>query len=396
MDGAPIEGGAISIDGDHIAAVGPLEEIAGFDGSPVLDLGDHVVLPGLINTHCHLDYTLLRHSIAPPASFAAWVQRINGIKRSLDADDYLKSIARGFAELKRWGTTTVCNIEAFPELMPRMAPPPIRTWWFYEMIDIRHRITDEDVVAGALMFFEHRGGASGGFGLSPHAPYTASRQLYGLANQCASLMTLPLTTHVAESREELAMFRDASGALHDFMASLQRPMNDCGQTTPFQHLWRSRAIDSRWILAHMNELTEDDFDLLASLDKADRPHVVHCPGSHRYFGHTPFPYRRMHELGMNICVGTDSLASTDTLSLLVELRRVAARESWLSAEELLRTVTVNAARALDRSRHLGRIAAGALADLIALPFTDTVADVYEAILRFDRPIPWMMIDGKVL
>ena len=119
----------------------------------MLDLGEQVLLPGLINAHCHLDYTMMRGAIARPKRFAAWVQRINALKRSLDNEDYLEGIHHGFAELKKWGTTAVCNIEAFPELMSHLDPSPIRTWWFYEMIDIRHRLTTDDVVAGALRFF---------------------------------------------------------------------------------------------------------------------------------------------------------------------------------------------------------------------------------------------------
>jgi hypothetical protein len=135
-------------------------------GEPVVDLRDHIVLPGLINAHCHLDYSMMRGAISPPKSFTAWVQRINALKRSLDADDYLAAIQRGIAELRRWGTTSVANIEAFPELMPRIPPAPLRIWWFYEMIDVRHRITTEDVVAGALSFFNQQapGGETGGGG----------------------------------------------------------------------------------------------------------------------------------------------------------------------------------------------------------------------------------------
>ena len=396
MDSAPIANGALSIRENQILAVGSLEVVTALDPGPVQDLGDQVLLPGLINAHCHLDYTMMRNAIPPPKNFTAWVQRINAIKRSLDSEDYLRAIEQGFAQLTKWGTTSVCNIEAFPELMPRMPVEPIRTWWFYEMIDVRHRITTDDVVAGALLFFEHRASCLGGFGLSPHAPYTASQSLYKLANDCAAAMTMPLTTHLAESCDEFAMFRRGAGPLHDLLKSLLRPMEDCGAMTPFELLWKSGSINARWILAHMNELTEEDFALLASLPPGGAPHIVHCPGSHRYFGHAPFPFRRLHDLGVNLCVGTDSLASTDSLSLLGELRRLRLAEPWLSCEDLLRCVTVHPARALQREGMLGQIKIGALADLIALPFHGPIEAVYEEIVAFKNSIPWMMIDGKAV
>jgi aminodeoxyfutalosine deaminase len=395
MDGPPLENCAVAVDGNTIVAVGKPEELEWLDAAHVQDLGDVVLMPGLINAHCHLDYTMMRYAIAPPASFSAWVRRLNALKRSLDTEDYLRAIWRGFRRLKQWGTTTVCNIESFPELMLEIVDPPIRTWWFYEMIDIRHRFTTEDVVVGALSFFQKQPITLSRFGLSPHAPYTASQQLYELANACASTFTMALTTHVAESREETQMFRDARGPLYDFLRSLDRPMGDCGHGSPFSQLWRSGSINGNWLLAHMNELSEEDFDLLAGLPQGALPSIVHCPGSHAYFRHSPFLFRRLHELGVNICVGTDSLASTNSLSLFDELRHLQQNEPWLSSEELLRTVTVHPARALHRETRLGRIAPGALADLIALPMTGNLDTIYEEILQYRKPVPWIMIDGKI-
>ncbi|MEQ1859833.1 MAG: amidohydrolase family protein [Chthoniobacteraceae bacterium] len=392
MEGPPIENGAVLVEGSQIVAVGRAGE---FDGGPVHDLGEVALMPGLINAHCHLDYTMLRGAILPQRSFAGWVKRINAIKRTMEPEDCLKSIADGFEHCLNWGTTTVCTIASFPELMSRMPDPPIRTCWFYEMIDIRHRFTTEDVVAGALAFFQKRGASFARFGLSPHAPFTASLDLYRLSNDCARAFDMPLTTHVAESDEEFEMFEAARGPLHDFLASLGRPMRDCGATTPFAHLWKAGAIDSRWILAHMNRLGAGDFELLAGLAREHKPAIVHCPGTHRYFGREPFAWRRLRDLGVNLCTGTDSLASTDSLSLLSELRLLSGAEPTLSDEELLRTVTTHPARALRREAQLGKIAPGALADLIAVPVSGSVAHVHEEIVQYAGRIPWLMIDGTV-
>jgi cytosine/adenosine deaminase-related metal-dependent hydrolase len=136
--------------------------------------------------------------------------------------------------------------------------------------------------------------------------------------------------------------------------------------------------------------------LLASLPRGAGPHIVHCPVSHRYFRHSPFQYQRLHRLGVNLCVGTDSLASAESLSLLGELRVLSQYESWLTPEQLLRTVTVNPARALKRSNELGKIVPGALADLIAIPVSGNVATAHEEIVSYAQPVPWMMIDGNVV
>ena len=137
-------------------------------------------------------------------------------------------------------------------------------------------------------------------------------------------------------------------------------------------------------------------DELPSPKETRRLHVVHCPKSHRYLGHREFAFKRLHELGINISIGTDSLASNDSLNLFEELRVLQDAEPWLTAEELLKAVTVNPARALNHENVLGRIVPEAYADMICVPFANSLATVYDEIIHQRQPIEWMMIDGKVV
>ena len=139
MDGPPVDDGAVAVAGERIMAAGRFADVR-TQGGTVNDLGEVVVLPGLVNTHCHLDFTALCGKIAPQRSFADWILQINGLRRDFSDEDFLESIARGFEEAQRWGTTTLANIESMPALLSRMAPPPLRTWWFAELIDIRPRL----------------------------------------------------------------------------------------------------------------------------------------------------------------------------------------------------------------------------------------------------------------
>jgi cytosine/adenosine deaminase-related metal-dependent hydrolase len=264
------------------------------------------------------------------------------------------------------------------------------------MIDIRHRLTSDEMVAGALSFFENQDRGLTRFGLNPHAPYTASLLLYRLTQVCAQQNEMLLSTHVAESVEESDMFENAAGPLYSFLEGLGRPMEDCGHGTPFGWLWKNGAIGGDWLLAHLNDLKARDFELLEGLAPGSLPHVVHCPGSHAYFNHPRFPYTRLAKLGANICVGTDSLASTDSLSLFSELRRLQATEPSLTSHELLVTVTEAPARALKMQGKLGCLAPGAFADLIALPCNLPAAEAAGHCVSHTGPVSWMMVDGKVL
>jgi aminodeoxyfutalosine deaminase len=371
MAGPPIENGAVCVRGGRIAAVGAWPEISAAWSGEVLDLGEQVLLPGLINAHCHLDYTALRGVIPPQESFTAWIKTINAEKAKLTPGDYLQAINDGFREAAEFGTTTLLNLEAFPELVRHFAnnEEAVNTCWFAEMIDVRGSVTFPDDLP-----------------LAPHAPFTASAELY----QRAAQQQLA-TTHLAESREELQMFRDAAGPLYEFMRSIGRNMDDCGGATPLQLV--APFLNDRWIVAHLNELTAEDHHLL---NRAVRFHIVHCPRSHAYFGHTPFAMRQLRQLGFNICVGTDSLASNSSLSLLAELRQAQHVFSFLTADELLQMVTVNAATALHQRGEIGQVQVNARADMIALPFSGTIDHACDAVIAHTEKVPWRMLAGRTI
>ena len=399
MVGPPMEDGAVVVDGALIVAAGAWPEIrAAFPAEEICDLGDVTLMPGLINAHCHLDYSNLRHAILPQSTFTDWIGRINAIKRSLHPDDYLAAIARGFAEFRRWGTTTVLNIESFPELMWKMPVPALRTWWFYEMIDVRQPIPTEELVAGALLFFqEERPGWIGGMGLSPHAPFTASPELYGLCHDYAVRTGMRWTTHLGESADERLMFVEGRGPLYKFLSSLGRDMADCGHgRSALAQLAAAGNIGPECIAVHLNDLEEEDMRLLSPGGPLAGMTVVHCPLSHRYFRHHEFPAQRLHREGINLCIGTDSPASEGSFSLLEELRAFAGIHPEFTAAELLDMVTAAPARALGLSGRLGCIAAGAWADLAAFS-CGTAGDrnIHAAIIACREPVSWMMIDGIV-
>jgi cytosine/adenosine deaminase-related metal-dependent hydrolase len=189
----------------------------------------------------------------------------------------------------------------------------------------------------------------------------------------------------------MEMFRNATGAAFDFLKVIGRPMEDCGRETPLSLFLRTRTIDERWIVAHLNELDAGDFDLLRAAPKF---HIAHCPRSHTFLGHAPFALKRLRELGFNICLGTDSLASNSDLSLFAEMRELLRKEPWLSPREALEMATIHGAAAIGQRNPLGCIRAGAHADLIALSLPPSI-DIFASIVGYNGAVSWMMIDGKV-
>jgi aminodeoxyfutalosine deaminase len=216
--------------------------------------------------------------------------------------------------------------------------------------------------------------------------------LYARCEEIARRENVPLTTHLAESQGEMEMFRDAGGPAYRFLSDIGRPMDDCGHDTPLSLFLRTRSVDERWIVAHLNELDPGDFDLLA---RTPRFHVAHCPRSHAFFDHAPFALERLRALGFNVALGTDSLASNSSLSLFAEMRELSRKEPQLSPREIVEMATVNGARAIGQSNRLGCIVKGAAADLIALPIK-TGVDVFQDIVAFDDAVSWMMVNGEMV
>src|SRR6202140_3574671 len=100
MNGPPIENGAVAIEGNRIVDVGLFNEVKARNSGEVVDLGERALLPGLINAHCHFDYTCLRGKIPPPKSFADWIRAINAEKAKLSKRDFLASINQVFPEAR--------------------------------------------------------------------------------------------------------------------------------------------------------------------------------------------------------------------------------------------------------------------------------------------------------
>jgi len=234
--------------------------------------------------------------------------------------------------------------------------------------------------------------------------FTASKDLFRRCEEIAQREHILLTTHLAESREEMEMFRNGSGPLYEFIKSIGRPMNDCGRKTPLEiflgELDRARSATAlqtgdralpQWIVAHLNELTENDFDFLEQSNS--KFHIVHCPRSHSYFGHSPFAFERLCSLGLNICLGTDSLASNANFSLFDEMRALQKNFPQISAQEILKMVTVNPARAFGCQDALGQIRPGFEADLIAVPCSGST-DIFEQIIAFDGSVKFIMVSGE--
>jgi cytosine/adenosine deaminase-related metal-dependent hydrolase len=392
----PIEDGALRIRDESIESVGPWKDLKSQPGEAVVDLGDAILLPGLINAHCHLDYTDMAGLISPQKHFADWIKAIVALKATWGYSEFAQSWIHGARMLLNSGTTTVADVEAVPELLPEAWQlGPLRLISFCELISLKWDAAAQKQFAAQIKTWERLPHPTGCTGLSPHAPYTTTPELLREAAKVARQKNWLLTTHLSESEEELKMFRDRRGSLFEWLAP-QRDTSDCGQGTSVQHAARCGYLGENLLAVHANYLDAADIRSLATSGAS----IVHCPRSHAYFGHRRFPFTDLQRAGVNICLGTDSLASVRKarnqqvrLSMLEEMRTFAKWHPDVDPATILQLATVNGARALKQSG-LGELVSGAKADVIAVPHTGSVREAMETIVHFQGDVAGSMINGQ--
>jgi len=393
-----IEDGAVFLARGRIAAVGRWRDLRRRAPARTRDLGEVVLLPGLVNAHCHLDYTDMAGAIPPPRNFLDWIEAIIALKAAWSYSDYAQSWLNGAQQLLRSGCTTVADIEAVPELLPEVwTATPLRVLSFLELISVRRRQRPATLVRQAVRKIHELPKGRSRAALSPHALYTTNPELLKLARRAAHRARWPVTMHVAESGLEFGMFRNGRGAMFNWLRRNGRDMGDCGARSPVQQLAALKLLDPRFLAVHVNHLAPGDAGLLARACA----HVVHCPRSHAFFRHAPFPFAELHDAGVNLCLGTDSLASIGKdgrrkpeLDVFAELRALAAQQPGLSPEEFLDLVTRNPAAALGLRGKVGELTRRAHADLLVLRSNAAPGAAAEAVVHSAPNIAGVMIGGE--
>jgi len=378
---SPVENAGVVVEDGRIARLGSGIEASG----PVIDFGDAVMMPGLVNAHTHLELSNLAGKVPFEGSFTGWVERL--VKASMTDVSYSSAMRKGLRQSLSGGVTAVADIGVGKAAVKQWRDFPIHIMGFLEVLGmsgVRTRPRDRSVETAEKLHMAFTSCEDWSaktlcqLGFSPHAPYSADGQVYQQAMEVARQMGRPMCTHLAESREELQFLADGTGPFREFLekyglwdGSFEPP--GC---SPVEYLHRLGVLECRPLLVHVNYVCDSDLELLAERSCS----VVYCPRSHRFFGHGQHRFREMMARGIEVCVGTDSLASNDSLSVLDELRFLRQAYPDVAGEVLLSMGTLAGARALGCEEQIGSLAIGKRADVIVVPLEipktgDPLADV---------------------
>ena len=387
-----IEDGAILIAGGRIVAVGSSSSLR-HDAAEIIDYGDAVILPPLVNAHCHLElsdfpqWARACDETADPTSFVGWIRRLIRVRRALGTDPVPASVMAGIQQLLAAGTGAVGDILTSPAALAPLLASPLYGRIFFETIGLEEE-RFAPALAAALasarsLAFPLRGG------LSPHATYTVSARHL----QRAISTGLPLAIHCAESPEESLFLREGRGPIADELypaAGWPRPERAPG-LSPVAWLASHGALSPQTLLIHGVQVDADDVVRIA----ASGASVVLCPRSNARLGVGTAPVGLYKKAGVSLALGTDSLASNDSLSLWDEVAFARTVYPELSPAELLRIATCGGAQALGLASEMGELTTGSGAHLQVLTAATLppVAEFAEWLCRAEHQVVALWLAG---
>ena len=397
----PIENGVVAVENGRIAYVG---DRTGAPAGRDHDLGDALLLPGLVNAHTHLELTVMR-GFLEDLDFRNWILRLTTAKRIVLSREALRDSARyGLVEGLRRGITTYADTCDSSVAFDAMLEYGVRGVMYQEVFgpdpaqcpaslaELREKI--ETLAARETPLVR--------VGVSPHAPYTVSDSLFAAVAQYARDHALPIAIHIAESQIEHDLITRGAGVFADGLRARGIDVRPRART-PIELLASLGVLSARPLLIHCVRADPRDIEQIAREDCA----VAHCPASNAKLGHGIAPLSDMLAAHVRAALGSDSMASNNRMDILEEARLAAlfqrARHGAfheISAQTALELATIDGARALDMEKSTGSLEPGKWADLAAFPL-DGVGPVHDPTVAAIFALPgtlasFVAIAGQVL
>ncbi len=368
-----IPDGAMAVEGSQVVSVGSRAALAQqFPDAEVRDFGEAAIIPGLVNTHSHLELTAMRGFLDDvEADFFAWLRKLTAarLERMTDDDLYVSS-AWGACEAARAGVTCTADAsDSAKQSMTALRDVGLRGIVFQESFGPDPRLAAENFskLQAKIADVRERETALVKCGVSPHAPYTVCAPQLEMIAEFAIAERLPLMMHAAETPMESSLLRDGSGPFAAGLRSRGIYWKAPGVST-IQYLKAHGILETRPLLAHCINVDDADIETLSET----KSRVAHCPKSNAKLGHGVAPLAKFFDADIPVGLGSDSVASNNTCDLIEEARfaLLAARseaprdnsQRQLSAPDLLRAATAGGARALGLKGQVGELREGLQAD----------------------------------
>jgi len=366
----PIADGAIAIEGSKIQSVGSRTALIQKYPSANLNTFENcAIIPGLVNAHSHLELTAMRGYLEKEETdFFAWLRKLTLARlERMTPEDIHDSALWGACEALRAGVTCVADASDVAIMSGRaLKEVGLRGTVFQESFGPDPHLVSENFEKLKTKIDELRELESDlvRIGVSPHAPYTVCGEQLELIANYAQREALPLMMHAAESAAEESLIRKGCGMFADNLARRNIEWSTPGISV-IQYLRARHVLETRPLLAHCIRVDRNDLEILAET----KTKIAHCPKSNAKLGHGRAPLAAFLENGIEVGLGSDSVASNNTCDILEEARFAALlgrMDEPVSADQVFSAATMGGARCLGLGGTIGQLSEGAAADFTVL------------------------------
>jgi len=371
---SPIKNGWVDIEDGIVASIGNYEKSSECRSSDV-DLGNSIVLPGLVNAHTHLELSDLRARVPISKSMPQWARHL---MRKIGKNSPTENMIRlAVCELLDSGTVLVGDISNTLASVGVLKEAGLAGVVFKELLGFD--VTSAQTLVSESLDQLQRLAGSGQklrMSLAAHAPYSVSPDLFFALSEARAENKLgPISVHIAESSEELEFLATGQGPWRDMLEELGKWNTEWSPSSmsPVSYLQQFGWLGPDTLMVHGVQLTESDLSLMTNFGAT----LVTCPRSNNWTGAGSPPITDFYRSGVRIAVGTDSLASVDDLNLFSELREIRKLAPEIPAADILRSATKSGADALGFGNEFGAIAPGFSGSLISVSFNSNINDVEE-------------------
>jgi aminodeoxyfutalosine deaminase len=318
-----------------------------------IDHGPGVLIPPLVNAHLHLELSALKNQLPFDRGFKSWVKMLLEKRDAMGEEILMKEAQISAHDLFEWGNLYVGEISTLGITRQIIEESALNGVFFHEFLgsDIPKVLAQKN--------------ESVSFSVAGHAPHTSSPQLLKALKKRAASQDLPFSIHLAESDDETEFICDQKGEWANFMTlrGIDFSSWDIGSKTPVSYIKDLGLLDSSTLAVHLLNVNEKDMDILTR----SKTKTCVCPRSNWNL-HKKLPdIETMIQKGIHPALGTDSLASCDSLNVLDEMAFVQKHYPNLDPCTIVAMGTINGARALGVEHMTGTLSKGKKAQFLYRP-----------------------------
>jgi cytosine/adenosine deaminase-related metal-dependent hydrolase len=344
----PIKGGIVGIasDGTITAVLQPLSSEAKAINQSTIEHFSGIICPAFVNTHCHLELSHLKAAIPPNQGMMGFIKAIVQTRSNYTLAQITEHITLALQELHNNGVVAIGDISNDESTVEAKQKSPLRFYTFLEVFDFDENKAEQLFQAAKQiqqLFIQNQNTAS----IVPHAPYSVSKKLFGLINEYAFQSNSVVSIHNQESKAEEELFTSQSGAMAEGFSKMDVPIKDLAisNKNSLQSFLPLLNKAKKILLVHNTYTNQNDIEFIQQQITNYKQRVVFCtcPNANLYIENKLPDYHLLLNSGCCVTVGTDSLASNWSLSVLDELKTISKHFPEINLQTLLTWATKNGA-----------------------------------------------------